>query len=100
MSSRKELKEIVNRSLLGLISDAFAFLQKHPGQKEKVMAIVDAMTEYRNRMIYRINHPSEKPEDTDLKRFYKGLTQELLAETGKLAEELSHLIKNVKKKGK
>jgi septal ring factor EnvC (AmiA/AmiB activator) len=101
MASRKEIKDELNELSLGLISDAFTYMKLHPqGHREKVMKIISAATEVRNDVIYRINHPSGKPADMSMTRYYGEIRKELLTRIDQLSQDLSKLVKEGKKKGK
>lgn len=91
MASKRELKKDVNFLLDEVLETCLVHyhLKKDDQQAtEKINQIMEEIVEFRNEILYKINHPAEELEGKSLKGWYSGLFSEMIEKTDQTFEKL------------
>ena len=98
MASIRQLKKIIDSKIYELISDCFTFSELHPNNKsEEVSGIVSDAVNFRNDLLYKVNHPGTEIDPKGIKAHYQLINKEMDEGVDKLCERLSSLSKKKKK---
>lgn len=94
MASKRDLKKDVNflmEEVLGTCMMHYHLKKDKQESQQKINEIMDEIVDFRNDIMYKINHPEEELKGKTLKGWYSDLLNEMIEKTDEAFEKLGSL---------
>ncbi len=92
MASLKDLKKDINYLVDEVIGTCLLhqYTQKKEKQEE-IDNLIEEMIDFREKLIYKVNHPEERENNQSKKAYYRSLFEDLLEEVNQAFEKLNEI---------
>lgn len=91
MASKRELKKDVNflmDEVLGTCLVHYHLKKDDEDAKQIINQVMEEIVEFRNDVIYKVNHPADELKGKSLKGWYSGLLSDMIEKTDQSFEKL------------
>ena len=93
MANLRILKKEIDYSLEELVFDCDMAIYFQPAKDKEIFAVMQQGVELRNALYTKVNNPTEPHNPSLVRKYYAALRNEMVAEFGKLFEQLSEINK-------
>jgi hypothetical protein len=78
MASRRNLKKDISYLTFELISESFVYEEFHPETSpDQITDVISEIINYRNDIVYKVNHPDKKKDTETVKKYYQNIVKEM-----------------------